>query len=326
MRVIQYRQALREAMTEEMERDERVFLMGEEVAEYNGAYKVSDGMLARFGPRRVLDMPISEGGFVGMGIGAAMAGLKPIVEFMSMSFTLVAMDQLINNAPTVRYMSGGQIKDVSIVFRGLSGCGQQLAATHSHRLEPWFSNVPGLKLVMPATPYDAKGLLKTAIRDNNPVIFMEGQSLYNLKGEVPEEEYLIPFGQAAVRREGQDLTLISYHQTVQTALDAAEVLAKEHGIDAEVLDLRSIRPLDEQTILSSVAKTHRAVMVEANWPFCGLGAQIVDLIQSRIFDELDAPIQRVTTLEVPIPYNKKLELEHVLPTPKRVVEAVRKTL
>lgn len=324
MPVIQYRKAIRDAMCEEMDRDENVFLMGEEVAEYNGAYKVSEGMLERFGPKRVIDTPISEAGFAGLGIGAAMHGLRPIIEFMSFSFTLVAMDQVINNAHCLRYMSGGQVK-VPIVFRGLSGAGQQLGATHSHRLEAWFANVPGLKVVMPATPYDAKGMLKTAIRDDNPVVFMEGQSLYNMRGEVPDEEFLVPFGKARIAREGTDLSIITYHQSVEPSLAAAEALAGE-GLSVEVIDLRSIRPLDEQTILESVAKCHRAMVVEADWPFCGIGAQIVDTIQSKIFDELDAPIARVASLDCPIPYNKTLELEHVLPNVRRVVEAARQTM
>jgi len=320
MAVFSFREALNQAMTEEMERDDRVFLMGEEVAEYDGAYKVSQGMLKRFGPRRVIDTPISEEGFAGIGIGAAMVGLRPIVEFMTFSFSLVAIDQIVNNAANMRYMSGGQFA-VPIVFRGSSGMAGSLGATHSHRLESWYAQVPGLQVVMPATPADAKGLLKTAIRSDDPVVFIEHEVLYHDRGEVPDGEHLVPFGKADVKRLGKDVTLITYSRALKYTLAAAEELAAD-GIDAEVIDLRSIRPLDIDTLVESVAKTHRAVIVEEDWPYCGLGAGISDRITQRVFDELDAPIRRVASLDAPIPYNRQLEAS-MLPTPPRIIEAVR---
>jgi pyruvate dehydrogenase E1 component beta subunit len=323
MPVLSFREALNQAMTEEMERDGNVFLIGEEVGDYNGAYKVSQGLLDRFGPRRVVDTPISEEGFAGIGIGAAMVGLRPIVEFMTFSFSLVAIDQVVNNAANMRYMSGGQFS-VPIVFRGSSGMAGCLAATHSHRLEAWYAQVPGLTLMMPGTPADAKGMLKTAIRSDDPVIFIEHESLYGERGEVPEDEYLIPIGQADVKREGSDVTLITYSRSVKTTLAAAEQLAGQN-IQAEVIDLRTIRPLDMDTLIKSVLKTHRAVIVEEDWPFCGLGAGISDRITRQIFDELDAPILRVTTLDAPIPYNRRLEAS-MLPSPERVVAAVNEVL
>jgi pyruvate dehydrogenase E1 component beta subunit len=323
MPVLQYREALNQAMSEEMERDDRVFLMGEEVAEYNGAYKVSQGMFDRFGPRRVIDTPISEEGFAGIGIGAAMVGLRPIVEFMTFSFSLVAFDQIVNNAANMRYMSGGQFS-LPIVFRGSSGMAGCLAATHSHRPEAWYAQVPGLTVMMPSTPADAKGMLKSAIRADDPVVFIEHENLYGEKGEVPDGEHLIPIGKADVKRPGGDVTLITYSRSVLTTLRAADALAEE-GIDAEVIDLRTIRPLDLETILASVVKTHRAVIVEEDWPYCGLGAGVADRIYQRAFDELDAPIRRVAAKDTPIPYNRNLEAA-VLPSVERIVAQVKDVL
>jgi pyruvate dehydrogenase E1 component beta subunit len=292
MREITYRQALNEALAEELERDPNVFLMGEEVAEYNGAYKVSQGLLERFGPKRIIDTPISENGFAGLGVGAAMVGLRPIIEFMTFSFSLVAFDQVVNNAPNMLTMSGGQF-NIPITFRGPNGPAHQLGATHSHATECLYANVPGLKVCTPATPRDAKGLLKTAVRDNNPVIVLESELLYSSKGliEPAETELLIPLGQAEVKREGADVTIVCYAQTVPLALAAAEQLEDE-DISAEVLDLRSIKPLDERAIYDSAAKTHRVVIVEQDRPFCGVGAEVCYRIQKNIFDELDAPITR----------------------------------
>ncbi len=323
MPVIAYREALNQAMCEEMERDERVFLMGEEVAEYNGAYKVSQGMLARFGPRRVIDTPISESGFAGIGVGAAMVGLRPIIEFMTFSFSWVAIDQIINNAANMRTMSGGQFQ-VPIVFRGSSGMAGCLAATHSHRPEAVFAHIPGLTVVMPSTPYDAKGLLKTAIRADDPIVFMEHENLYGERGEVPEGEILVPLGQADIKRPGQDVTLITYSRSVLTTLKAAEALARD-GIDAEVIDLRTLRPLDLDTLLHSICKTHRAVIIEEDWPYNGMGAGIADRIYQKIYDELDAPIRRVSTKDAPIPYNRKME-QSMLPSAERIVAAVNEVL
>src|SRR5690349_16311846 len=323
MRQITYRQALNEALAEELERDPNVFLMGEEVAEYNGAYKVSQGLLDRFGPMRIIDTPISENGFAGLGIGAAMVGLRPIVEFMTFSFSLVAFDQIVNNAPNMLTMSGGQF-NIPITFRGPNGPAHQLCATHSHATECLYANVPGLKICTPATPRDAKGLLKTAVRDNNPVLVLECELFYSHKGlvEPPEEELLIPLGEAEAKREGSDVTIISYAQTVPMALVAAEQLAKDR-INAEVLDLRSIKPLDLAAILKSAAKTHRVVIAEQDRPFCGVGAEITFRIQNEIFDELDAPIMRVSQEEVPMPYNEKLE-KAVLPSADKIIAAVKK--
>jgi pyruvate dehydrogenase E1 component beta subunit len=323
MAVLAFREALNQAMTEEMERDDRVFLMGEEVAEYNGAYKVSQGMLARFGAERVIDTPISEGGFAGIGIGAAMVGLRPIIEFMTFSFSLVAIDQIVNNAANMRYMSGGQFA-VPIVFRGSSGMAGCLAATHSHRLEAWYAQIPGLTVMMPATPADAKGMLKSAIRSDDPIVFIEHENLYGDKGEVPEGEHLVPIGKADIKRPGNDVTLITYSRSVKTTLAAAEKLAGD-GVDAEVIDLRTIRPLDIETVLTSVIKTHRAVIVEEDWPYCGLGAGIADRIHQRIFDELDAPIRRVAAKDAPIPYNRSMEAS-MLPNVDRIVAAVNDVL
>jgi pyruvate dehydrogenase E1 component beta subunit len=320
MAVIPFREALNQAMSEEMERDERVFLMGEEVAEYDGAYKVSQGLLDRFGPRRVVDTPISEEGFAGIGVGAAMVGLRPIIEFMTFSFSLVAFDQIVNNAANMRYMSGGQFS-LPIVFRGSSGMAGCLAATHSHRPEAWYALVPGLTVVMPATPADAKGLLKSAIRSDDPVVFIEHENLYGEKGEVPAGEHLVPIGRAEVKRAGADVTLITYSRMLHTTMLAAEQLAEDQ-IDAEVIDLRTIRPLDIDALCTSVARTHRAVIVEEDWPYCGLGAGISDRITQRVFDELDAPIRRVTARDTPIPYNRRMEAS-ILPSVDRVVAAVR---
>jgi pyruvate dehydrogenase E1 component beta subunit len=321
VRQITYRQALNEALEEEMLRDPNVFLVGEEVAEYNGAYKVSQGLLDKFGPKRVLDTPISEAGFAGLGIGAAMVGLRPVVEFMTFSFSLVAFDQVVNNAPNIFTMSGGQFH-VPIVFRGPNGPAHQLGATHSHATEPLYANFPGLKIAIPGTPRDAKGLLKTAIRDDNPVLVLESELLYNTTGPIEDKdvELLIPLGEAEIKREGSDVTIICYAQTVRMALAAAEALAAQ-GVNAEVLDLRSIKPLDLELILTSVAKTHRCVIAEQNKPFCGIGAELTYQIQRDIFDELDAPISRVAQEDVPMPYNERLETA-VLPSEEKIIQAV----
>jgi pyruvate dehydrogenase E1 component beta subunit len=320
MAKITYRKALNDALAEEIERDENVIIMGEEVAEYNGAYKVTEGLWARYGDRRVIDAPISEAGFIGLGVGAAMLGMRPVLELMFWSFAYVAWDQIVNNAGCVRYMSGGLI-NCPIVIRGPANGGTNVGATHSHTPENFLANQPGLKVVCPATAYDAKGLMKTAIRDNDPVMFMENTLLYGQQWEVPEEEYTIPLGLADVKREGRDLTLVAHGRAVITCLEAAEILAKEHGINAEVVDLRSIRPLDEETILKSVAKTHRAVVVEENKPFCGVGAQIASTIQEKVFDELDAPVLRVSSLDAPAIYSPALEKKQ-LPDAARVINRV----
>jgi pyruvate dehydrogenase E1 component beta subunit len=322
MAVMQYREALRAAMTEEMERDDRVFLMGEEVAEYNGAYKVSQGMLDQFGPRRVIDTPISEEGFAGIGVGAAMVGLRPIVEFMTFSFSLVAFDQIVNNAANMRYMSGGQFA-VPIVFRGNAGLAGALGATHSHRPEALYSHFPGLTVMLPATPADAKGMLKSAIRSDDPVVFLEHENLLADKGEVPEDpEFLVPIGLADVKRPGNDVTILTYSRSTITSLKAAEHLAEADGIDCEVVDLRALRPLDMDTVLASVLKTHRVVVVEEDLPYCGVGAAIADRVYHQVFDELDAPIRRVTSLDAPVPYAKNLE-KHFLPTVEKITAAVK---
>ena len=321
MREITYRQAVNEALDEEMQRDPNVFLLGEEVAEYNGAYKVSQGLLDKFGPKRVLDTPISEGGFAGLGIGAAMVGLRPVVEFMTFSFSLVAFDQVVNNAPNMLTMSGGQFS-IPIVFRGPNGPAHQLGATHSHATEPLYANFPGLKIAIPGTPRDAKGLLKTAIRDDNPVLVLESELLYNVTGPIEDKEVelLIPLGKGEIKREGADVTIICYAQTVRMALAAAETLAGQ-GIQAEVLDLRSIKPLDLDLILNSVSKTHRCVIAEQDKPFCGIGAELTYQIQRDVFDELDAPVARVAQEEVPMPYNERLEAA-VLPNEEKILQAV----
>lgn len=317
---ISFREALRAAMVEEMERDENVFLMGEEVAEYNGAYKVSEGMLAKFGPRRVIDTPISETGFSGLGIGAAMTGLRPIIEFMSWSFSFVCFDQIVNNAANIRYMSGGQFK-IPIVFRGGNGFAHQLGATHSHRTEALWSRTPGLVVVAPATPYDAKGLLKTSIRCDDPVCFLESEKLLNDRGEVPDGEYTLPIGVADIKRPGTDITLVCWSQTVKVCLRAADLLARD-GIEAEVIDLRTLRPMDEGCVIKSVGKTHRLLIVDEDWPFCGMGAGIMAQIYEKVFDELDAPIGRVCAEDTPVPFNHYLELD-MRPSPEKVVKKAR---
>lgn len=320
MPLITYREALRHAFDEEIQRDPNVVLIGEEVAQYDGAYKVTEGLWKKHGDKRVVDTPISEAAFIGMGIGASMLGLRPVMELMFWSFCTVAYDQIVNNAAQVRYMSGGLI-NCPIVIRGPANGGTNVGATHSHTPENWFAAIPGLKVVNAATAYDAKGLMKTAIRDNDPVLFMESTVLYGEKWEVPDEEYLIPLGKADVKREGADISLIAHGRAVLTALKAAELLAAEHDINAEVLDLRSIRPLDEEAVLASVRKTHRAVYVEENKPFCGIGAQIASLIQEKAFDELDAPVLRVTSLDAPAIYSPKVEPRQ-LPRPQDVIEKV----
>jgi pyruvate dehydrogenase E1 component beta subunit len=303
---ISYRQALKNAMIEELNRDENVVIIGEEVAEYNGAYKVTEGLLKQFGPKRIVDAPISEAGFIGMGIGASMLGIRPVMELMFWSFAYVAWDQIINNAASVRYMSGGKI-NVPIVIRGPANGGTGVGATHSHTPENFIANTPGLKVVCPSNPYDAKGLMKSAIRDNDPVYVMESTIMYNDVGEVPDEDYTVPLGKAKVAREGTDLSLIAHGPSVLVCLEAAEVLKTEHNIDAEVVDLRSIRPLDEETIVNSVKKTSRAVLVEENKPFCGVDAQIAYLIQNQAFDYLDAPVQRISAIDAPAVYSPPLE-------------------
>jgi pyruvate dehydrogenase E1 component beta subunit len=319
---ITYRDALNQALREEMQRDDNVFLMGEEVGVYQGAYKVSRGLLEAFGERRVVDTPIAELGFAGIGVGAAMVGLRPVIEFMTWNFALLAIDEVVNSAAKMLYMSGGQIP-VPIVFRGPGGPALQLGAQHSQAFESWYAHVPGLKVVAPATPYDAKGLLKSAIRDNNPVIVLEGEMLYNVKGEVPEEDYTVPLGKADVKREGGDVTVICHSKTVTVALRAADRLEEEYDVSAEVIDLRSIRPLDVGAIVASLQKTNRCVVVEEGWPFAGIGAQIVDDIQRDAFDYLDAPVLRVTGADVPMPYNKQLE-RTAKPDPDKVIDAVKK--
>jgi pyruvate dehydrogenase E1 component beta subunit len=323
MPVIQLREALRAAMTEEMERDENVFVMGEEVAQYNGAYKVTEGMLDRFGPRRIFDTPISESGFAGLGVGSAMVGLRPIIEFMSWSFTLVCLDQIVNNAANVRYMSGGQLK-VPIVFRGGNGIAHQLGATHSHRVESIYARIPGLVVVCPSTPADAKGLLKSAIRCDDPVIFLESEKMLNDTGEVPEDkDFTLPIGVAYVERTGSDVTVISYGRPLQRVVrPAVDALVKEHGIDVELIDLRTLRPLDLKTILASIKKTHRCVIIDEDYGYCGLGSGILYKIQKPAFDDLDAPIEYVHSDEIPVPFNHYLE-EAMMPSVDRIVTAVK---
>ncbi len=322
-RTLRFREALREAMIEEMDRDERVFLMGEEVGHYQGAYKVSEGMLDRFGDKRVVDTPIAESGFAGIGVGAAMVGLRPIIEFMTWNFSAVAFDQILNNAAKVRQMSGGQF-ECPIVFRGPNASARQVGSQHSHAMEHFYATVPGLKVVAPAFPADAKGLLKTAIRDDNPVLVMESETLYAVKGDVPDGEHLVELGRAHVVRPGRDVTLVAYSRMTHVALEAATDLEKE-GVSAEVVDLRSLRPLDEGTIVASVERTHRLVVVHEGWPYGGVGAEIADRVQRLAFDALDAPILRVTTLDVPMPYSAKLE-QACMPQRDRVIDAVRRTL
>ncbi|HEX5580326.1 MAG TPA: pyruvate dehydrogenase complex E1 component subunit beta [Gemmatimonadaceae bacterium] len=323
MPVITYRDALNQALREEMGRDERVFLMGEEVAVYQGAYKVSKGLLQEFGEMRVVDTPITELGFAGVGVGAAMVGLRPIIEFMTWNFALLALDQVVNSAAKMLYMSGGQY-NIPIVFRGPNGAALQLSAQHSQAWESWLMHIPGLKVVTPGTPYDAKGLLKAAIRDDNPVIFLEGEMLYNTKGEVPEEEYVIPLGKADLKREGEHCSIITNGKMVLVALQAAEQLAKE-GIEVEVVDLRTVRPMDVEAIAASVRKTNRAVVLEEGWELAGIGAQVVDYIQRECFDHLDAPVVRVHQADVPMPYAKNLE-RLAKPDAAKTIAAVKKVM
>lgn len=324
MPLITYREALKQALDEEIQRDENVVILGEEVAQYNGAYKVTEGLWAKHGDKRVVDTPISEAAFIGMGVGASMLGLRPVMELMFWSFATVAYDQIVNNAGQIRYMSGGLI-NCPIVVRGPANGGTNVGATHSHTPENWLANVPGLKVVCPATAYDVKGLMKSSIRDNDPVMFMENTLLYGEQWEVPEGEYTIPLGVADVKREGTDISIIAHGRAAITSLKAAEILEAEHGISAEVVDLRSIRPLDEEAILASVRKTHRAVLVEENKPFCGVGAQIAALIQEKVFDDLDAPIGRVTALDAPAFYSMPVE-KLQLPDPQRVIAKVLSVL
>jgi pyruvate dehydrogenase E1 component beta subunit len=323
MREIQFREALREAMSEEMRRDPSVVLMGEEVAEYNGAYKVSQGMLAEFGAERVLDTPISELGFAGIGVGAAMNGLRPIVEFMTFNFSLVAIDQVINSAAKIYSMSGGQYS-APMVFRGPTGNAGQLGAQHSQNFENWYANCPGLKVVVPSNPYDAKGLLKASIRDNDPVIFMESEVMYGDKGEVPAEEYIIPIGVADIKKAGSDVTIVSFGKIMKVALAAAAELEKE-GISAEVIDLRSVRPIDYASIVESVKKTNRLVIVEEAWPLSSIATEITYHVQKHAFDYLDAPIHRINSLDVPLPYAPTL-IQAILPNVERTVKAVKAVL
>jgi pyruvate dehydrogenase E1 component beta subunit len=322
-RSIQFREALREAMQEEMRRDQRIFLMGEEVAQYNGAYKVSQGMLDEFGPKRIIDAPISENGFAGLAVGAAMYGLRPIIEFMSWSFSLVAADQLLNNVPKMLYMSGGQW-GCPIVFRGNNGAGGQLGSTHSWCVEALYSNVPGLKIAIPSCPYDAKGLLKTALRSDDPVFNLESERMLSDKGEVPEEEYFIPFGQAELRREGADCTVVSFGRPVNFCVEAADELAKD-GIAVDVLDMRTVRPLDTASIVRSLKKTGRIVVVDQSWPFASVASEVVTQVCEHAFDYLDHQPVRVNTDDVPTPYAKNLEAEY-LPHKGKVIAAVKFTL
>ncbi len=323
-RVIQFREALREAMSHEMRRDKRFFLLGEEVAEYNGAYKISQGMLDEFGDKRIIDTPISENGFAGLAIGAAMYGLRPIVEFMSWSFSLVAADQILNNAPKMLYMSGGQW-GCPIVFRGNDGAGGQLGSTHSWCVEGLFANVPGLKMAIPSNPYDAKGLLATSLVDDDPVFFLESERMLSDKAHVPEEQYYIPFGQARKIREGDDCTLISFGRPVNFCIEAAETLANDHDVHVDLLDMRTIRPLDIDSILASLARTNRIVVVDQSWPFGSVASEVCTQVVERGFDLLDHQPVRVNTEDVPTPYAKELEAAY-LPNPGRIVDAVRDTL
>ncbi len=323
MRVLQFREALREALNEEMRADETVFLMGEEVAEYNGAYKVSQGMLEEFGEKRVIDTPIAELGFAGIGVGAAMNGLRPVIEFMTFNFSLVAIDQVINSAAKLYSMSGGQF-NCPIVFRGPTASAGQLGAQHSQAFENWFANTPGLKVIVPSTPYDAKGLLKSAIRDNDPVIFMESEQMYGDKGEVPEGEYIIPLGVADIKRKGTDVTIVTFGKIVHVVLAACVELEKEN-ISVEVIDLRTVRPIDYDAIFESVKKTNRLVVVEEAWPLASISGEITYKVQKEAFDYLDAPVARVTSRDVPLPYAPNL-INEALPNIERIVAAVKGVL
>jgi pyruvate dehydrogenase E1 component beta subunit len=323
MRIIQFREAICEAMSEEMRLDPTIYLMGEEVAEYNGAYKASKGMLDEFGEKRVIDTPISELGFSGIGVGSTMTGNRPIIEFMTFNFALVGIDQIINNAAKIRQMSGGQFP-CPIVFRGPTGSAGQLAATHSQAFESWYANCPGLKVIVPSNPYDAKGLLKSAIRDNDPVIFMESEQMYGDKGEVPEDEYLIPIGKAEIKTKGKDVTIVSFGKIIKEAIKAIEDLKKD-GIEAELIDLRTIRPLDIDTILESVKKTNRLVILEESWPFGNISTEITFQVQNQIFDYLDAPIEKINTADTPAPYSPVL-LKEWIPNSSDVIKSVKKVL
>lgn len=323
MKVLQFREAIAEAMSEEMRRDESVYLMGEEVAEYNGAYKASKGMLDEFGEKRVIDTPIAELGFSGIAVGSAMGGARPIVEFMTFNFSLVGIDQIINNAAKMRQMSGGQF-NIPIVFRGPTGSAGQLGATHSQSFENWYANTPGLKVIVPSNPYDAKGLLKAAIRDDDPVIFMESEQMYGDKGEVPEGEYILPIGVADIKREGSDVTVVSFGKIIKEAYLAADELEKE-GISVEIIDLRTIRPMDHDAILNSVKKTNRLVILEEAWPFASVSSEITFQVQENAFDHLDAPIQRITTADTPAPFSPVL-LEEWMPNKNDVINAVKKVM
>ncbi len=320
MAEITIRDAIRQAIDEEMTRDERVFLIGEEVAEYNGAYKVSRGLLEKYGDMRIKDTPITELGFTGLGVGAALAGLRPIVEWMTFNFALLALDQVINNAAKMRYMSGGQFS-CPIVFRGPNGPAEYLSSQHSQALQSFFVHIPGLKVVAPSTAYDAKGLIKSAIRDNNPVVVLESELAYGWKGEVPEEEYLVPFGKADVKREGKDVSIIVHGKPLRMVLEAADILATE-GISVEVVDLRSLSPLDEETIEQTVQKTNRAVVVDESWPMCSVGSHVVSVISQRCFFDLDAPVALISSEHVPMPYNHTLELA-AQPTVEKIVNAAK---
>jgi len=323
MKVLQFREAIAEAMSEEMRRDESVYLMGEEVAEYNGAYKASKGMLDEFGSKRVIDTPIAELGFSGIAVGSAMGGNRPIVEYMTFNFSLVGLDQIINNAAKIRQMSGGQF-NCPIVFRGPTGSAGQLGATHSQSFDNWFANTPGLKVIVPSNPYDAKGLLKAAIRDDDPVIFMESEQMYGDKGEVPEGEYILPIGVADIKREGTDVTIVTFGKIIKEAFKAADILAKE-GVSVEIIDLRTVKPMDHEMILKSVKKTNRLVILEEAWPFASVAAEITYQVQENAFDFLDAPIQRITTADTPAPFSPVL-LEEWLPNANDVVNAVKKVM
>ena len=323
MKTVQFREAIAEAMSEEMRLDESIYLMGEEVAEYNGAYKASKGMLDEFGDKRVIDTPISELGFSGIGVGSTMTGNRPIIEFMTFNFALVGIDQIINNASKIRIMSGGQFS-CPIVFRGPTGSAGQLGATHSQAFESWFANCPGLKVIVPSNPYDAKGLLKSSIRDNDPVIFMESEQMYGDKGEIPEGEYIIPIGVADIKKTGKDVTIVSFGKIIKEAYKASEVLEKEN-IECEIIDLRTIRPMDYKTIFESVKKTNRLVILEESWPFGNISTEITYQVQSHIFDYLDAPIEKINTADTPAPYSPTL-LSEWLPNANDVVKAVKKVL
>jgi pyruvate dehydrogenase E1 component beta subunit len=323
MRVIQFREALREAISEEMRKDPNIFLMGEEVAEYNGAYKVSQGMLDEFGAKRIVDTPIAELGFAGIGVGAAMNGLRPVIEFMTFNFSLVAIDQVINAAAKMYQMSGGQF-NIPMVFRGPTGSAGQLGAQHSQAFENWYANCPGLKVVVPSNPYDAKGLLKSAILDNDPVIFMESEQMYGDKGEVPEEEYYLPIGKADIKREGTDVTIVSFGKIIKVAYQAAEELAKD-GVSVEIIDLRTVRPIDYDAIVESVKKTNRLVIVEEAWPLASISSEITYMVQKQAFDYLDAPIRRVTTEDTPLGYAPTF-VQAFLPSVEKIVKAVKEVM